>query len=527
MWLELCKKAAAEWKTEGMIRVLEAFPRPRGAVAEVVGEHSEFEELEVVARGGVEAVALRALELLTAEVGATQAEVFVGRYRSLCRYLDQLAQRPEARLLAVGLYARLTEILSDGPPYVVRFRALVDFIYSHSAMVEWRHNTREERLPSAMEFFKQVTWERLAKGIRHASIQAATRDGPVHMDLLRIDQGKARFLATMASPEECSLPLHHHVAGRGGVAGFTGGFFLYSETDIEPPSAQFDPVGLLVSDGQVLSPPVLARPAFFQDQRGFVGITRLGMKGVLIRATQAAQVRVALVNPGQRKFNAPACFNRAFGRETQVLPGAALRVVGRRILSLHLGQSVGIPVNGYVLAFPAGGEWTQLAQAMVAAGSLEYELPPLPGFRPVVDAMAAGPTLLGQAYQPLISHAEEFGPGIPPVTLACDDTGDQNLLPRLAIGITPTFEVIVLAVDGRNLSSAFGATLGQMAHWMRVLGANQAVNLDGGSSKRMASGAETFGLSSQGLESGTPAPDSVRRLSSFFVVQAGHFSPEE
>jgi exopolysaccharide biosynthesis protein len=56
--------------------------------------------------------------------------------------------------------------------------------------------------------------------------------------------------------------------------------------------------------------------------------------------------------------------------------------------------------------------------------------------------------------------------------------------PRTAIGITPNDRVIMFVVDGRT-SVSIGFTLHRLAHWMRWLGAVDAVNLDGGGSATM------------------------------------------
>ncbi|MDP9184516.1 MAG: phosphodiester glycosidase family protein, partial [Actinomycetota bacterium] len=56
--------------------------------------------------------------------------------------------------------------------------------------------------------------------------------------------------------------------------------------------------------------------------------------------------------------------------------------------------------------------------------------------------------------------------------------------PRTAIGVTAIDRVIMFVVDGRT-SVSIGFTLHRLAHWMRWLGAVDAVNLDGGGSATM------------------------------------------
>ena len=57
--------------------------------------------------------------------------------------------------------------------------------------------------------------------------------------------------------------------------------------------------------------------------------------------------------------------------------------------------------------------------------------------------------------------------------------------PRSAIGVTADNKVVFLALDGRNAGGSAGATLPEMAAYMKELGAVSAINLDGGGSTGM------------------------------------------
>lgn len=59
---------------------------------------------------------------------------------------------------------------------------------------------------------------------------------------------------------------------------------------------------------------------------------------------------------------------------------------------------------------------------------------------------------------------------------------DRN--PRTGIGITPSGKILLVTVDGRSTSSV-GMTLGQFGSLFRYLGAESAINLDGGGSTTM------------------------------------------
>ena len=73
----------------------------------------------------------------------------------------------------------------------------------------------------------------------------------------------------------------------------------------------------------------------------------------------------------------------------------------------------------------------------------------------------------------------------PPITFSQDETFDQNLLPRMAVGLRADGSLVFLAVDGREPNVAPGLRLQDCASILKHLDCRQAMNLDGGSSKRM------------------------------------------
>jgi exopolysaccharide biosynthesis protein len=134
----------------------------------------------------------------------------------------------------------------------------------------------------------------------------------------------------------------------------------------------------------------------------------------------------------------------------------------------------------------------------------------LPSAWPVAEAMAGGPMLVQAGRVAIDRGVEDFAGSAPPLTFSRDETFDQNLLPRLAIGLHSSGDIICAAVDGRNLVHAPGLTLEATAALMVAAGCELALNLDGGSSKRMAVGGRVVDLSSTEvvLESGDS--DAVR-----------------
>ena len=68
-------------------------------------------------------------------------------------------------------------------------------------------------------------------------------------------------------------------------------------------------------------------------------------------------------------------------------------------------------------------------------------------------------------------------------------------------------------MDGRNFARAPGLTLGSTARLMQALGCTRAMNLDGGSSKRMILGERVLDLpTTELLADGDPGEAPVRPL---------------
>ena len=104
------------------------------------------------------------------------------------------------------------------------------------------------------------------------------------------------------------------------------------------------------------------------------------------------------------------------------------------------------------------------------------------------DVLGAGPMLVqgGQVY--VTTKLEKFGN---------DVAGGRA--PRTAIGRTKQGNVLLVVVDGRQQKS-IGMTLTEIAILMQELGAEDAMNLDGGGSSEMVVGNEVMNRPSDGRE---------------------------
>lgn len=418
---------------------------------------------------------------LSDEVDGKQAALFSRRFVDVRRLLAGMSST-EAQLLEIGLVMRTAEILAGPGPRALRVRAVVDFFYSQAALLHHHHPDA----PTLQSLVDDARWTVTAPGIAHARLAGLTRQGPVHINVLRV-RGRLR---TIDCRGQGSLP--QVVARHGADAGISGGFFLYSEPDIVPPSRRTDPVGLLVHGGSVLSPPVWRRSALLQTPDGRTDIAVLGLQGCSLRWPGGEQATIDAVNDPEHP--GVVAFTRSAFVTSPSRSGVAIAVVGDAVIAQGAG-AMPVPLAGAVISLPE-----------VPRGErFQWVLP-----RPVSEGIAGGPRLLRAGDIEVDLLLEDFAGSAPPITFSKDETFDQNLLPRMAAGITADGDLLCVAVDGRNFLQAPGMTLRQTAALCRMLGCVEAMNLDGGSSKRMAVGGCLVDLPSTEVVSGARDAGRIR-----------------
>lgn len=465
-WLQCCRAfGEREGVAHALLEVLAAFrsPDPRGGPPpppEAVFEGS-FEQLEarVLARDPFAEVE----GALSGEVDGEQARMFGRRLASVDGALARGGDA-SSRVLRVGLRVRLAGMLdsSRAGARALRMRALADFYYSQ--LGRHLHLRRAGGGPSLARLVEGLSWRSVVPGLSYAQLRGPSAQGPVHINLLRAEPERVRVEA-----HDCRGALEQgqdflaQAAQLGAAAAVSGGFFLYSEPDIEAPSARFDPVGLLLSRGQLLSPPVFRRGAVLVDEQGRIEIGALGPEALEIELGGARLSGASMVTRAQAR--------RGPDR-------ASVAVVGREVVAC--GESLAVPLNGFVLPLPPG-----LARAVRLGDQLRYGPLIGAGGTRLRCAVAGGPLLRVDDQPRLDMRGEDFWGTAPPVTFSQDETGDRNLLPRLAAGRDPQGALLLAAVDGRDFERALGMSLGELGELMGLLGCVDVTNLDGGSSKRM------------------------------------------
>lgn len=482
-WIDACAEVVDAADRAHVVAVLAAFgaPFPRGGppAPPELQWPGDLVALTASVIGAVTPTVL--VDDLAHDVDRGQAELFTRRLFAVDGFFAASTD-PVAAVLRVGMHHRLAGIVRAARPHAPRVRALADFYYSHGSRRRHR-NTDGVARRQWTAALAEIVWRDVKPGLARAVVEGVFDDGPVHVNLLRVDPKRVTIdVVDLREEAHAGVPFTASVERRGAIAATSGGFFLYSEPDIAPPSQRHDPVGLLVHRGEVLAPPVFRRAALWVDDRGGAHLDRIGLRDTIIKSPRG----------WQRTLD-----DATTRAEADVGPDApSFAVVGARVIAV--GERLAVPLNGFVA--PTHGHPIEigdlLGYAPIGAGGVRA-------------AIAGGPMLVDGGRVAIDLSAEQFWGTAPPVTFSQDETGDHNLLPRLGVG-RRGHELVFAAVDGRNFERALGMTLGDLAGLFVALGCERAMNLDGGSSKRMVVAGETLDLPSTEVVGEAATDPSVR-----------------
>ena len=276
---------------------------------------------------------------------------------------------------------------------------------------------------------------------------------------------------------------------------WNGGYILNAELVGKlglPETYIGSPLGLIVSEGKVLSPPLYAKPAFIVEENGRLSIRRVSAAGGLRMTSGNATVEFDADAHNPETPPDGACYydllftDNAFPGDGRTL----VRLAGARIMEIvesKPGANVPVFPVGLTLSFPAGAMPTAFAEGV----ELAIELPALSG---VVQAVEAGPLLVEGGAGCIDMEREGWSTANSIRTQAARLDFLDMRGPKIAVGLDAEGNLTVLTVNGR-IRESVGATHVDMAEIMQSLGLESAMGFDPGGSSTLVVRHETVNIS--------------------------------
>ena len=249
------------------------------------------------------------------------------------------------------------------------------------------------------------------------------------------------------------------------------------------------PLGLFMIDGQLMSEPYAKRTALgigpniaVMDQVDFEGTVTVSLEeGLEVAAVQGLNrprlqdELIVYTSHHGTKTN-----TNAWGHEVIVRDGV--------VTQIQTGNST-IPPDGFVLS-AHGVQKEFLAKLRIGDPvAVSFQLNPAWDELGVNQIIGGGPRLVRDGKLHITGEEELFQNDIL-----------VGRAPRTAIGITADHKLLLVTVNGRQPNISVGMTLTELGNLLIELGAQQAMNLDGGGSTTMVIRNLVLNLPSDGKE---------------------------
>jgi Phosphodiester glycosidase len=347
-----------------------------------------------------------------------------------------------------------------------------------------------------------------APGVQWSSMATtAPNGGPIKVNVLRIDRAALagrRLTVVLAHGRTLQRQRTSAMARSARAVVATNG----AVWGVPPPVAG-DPIGVVISDGRLVSEPLEGRSALLvpRDPAAPPVVRTLQFDG---RVDASGRSRIVDGVDRLRGF-IPACggrggdtpterpngtlvchdaseliaYDRRFGHRTRpARTGVEVTVRHGVATSVSRGGSTTIPSHGVVLS--GSGDAASFLRRVRPRETVGVDLSFAADGQPIVAgdyaaALSGGPRVLRDGQADIQAAAEGYEPPNDPGW--AHRIADRN--PRTMAGVDDAGRLIMATVDGRQPGYSVGLSYVEGAALMRALGARDAINLDGGGSATM------------------------------------------
>jgi len=252
------------------------------------------------------------------------------------------------------------------------------------------------------------------------------------------------------------------------------------------------PLGLIISEGRMISAPLFNKPALLVNRNGSMDIRRVHCReGIGIKSEGQERVfNNSMYNP-KSNYSDTAFYDLFYSGEYIETHGRTIvRLAGDVVKEIIDGGSqerVKVVPVGLTLAFAPG----DLLEELKEGDRLELSLP---GYEEVLHGVEAGPLLIehGKAAIDMEGEGWKTGNSIRTQAARLDYTGMRG--PKIAVGINREGQLEVLTINGR-IRESVGATHADMAHILLEQGLEKAMGFDPGGSSTLVVDGRTLNIS--------------------------------
>jgi exopolysaccharide biosynthesis protein len=339
------------------------------------------------------------------------------------------------------------------------------------------------------EFTNLISGGIIIDGVENLKVSKSTQNGRVSANVLKVDLNKAEVIPALAGPRKPNVlesfiglftPLKekddHFYRARvsdiaeeeGAIAAINGTYF----------AANGKPLGTLLIDRELVSTPLYDRTALIITDNRQAFIDNISIDSYFLAAS-GVRYDITGVNQGREK-EATVLYSPVWGEKTGTSKdGIELVVSGFVVKDVSLGNSK-IPRDGYVISL--SGPASQFITENIRVGDkLDVHIKVVPfetSPQSILHMISGGPRLVKDGIPYVSKFGEKFKADIA-----------RGRAARTALGITKEGKLLLATVDGlprdKSEKSSVGMTLEELSAMMVSLGAQEAMNLDGGSSTTM------------------------------------------
>jgi hypothetical protein len=252
------------------------------------------------------------------------------------------------------------------------------------------------------------------------------------------------------------------------------------------------PLGMIISEGRLLSAPLFNKPALLVSKDGSMDIRRVRSgDGMRIRRGGEELIFTSKMYNPEGSFSGTAYYDLLYAGDRIEGKGRTMvRLAGctiKEIIHCGIEEQMDVVPVGLTLAFAA----EEVPVGLEVGEELELILP---GFEDVLHGVEAGPLLVEGGNLALDMEQEGWKTQNSIRTQAARLDYTRMRGPKIAVGINQEGQLVVLTVNGR-IRESVGATHEDMARILMDHGVDKAMGFDPGGSSTLVVDGKTLNIS--------------------------------